>query len=227
MWWLYKLGKKLLNAHNLREKEYNFILKQLQPDVSVLDAGCGTGTFLERIMTSGEKKGIDLNNENVEYCVKRGLDVECASVLDLPFKDRSFDVVVCSHVMQVFGNNDAARMLSELIRVTDDEGLLVISTLNWFPRFFRHPENERPYPPDVFWRYFSRQEGATSPMYPHIPRCTIRKLWLRRPALIEFNSSTNFTLARVSAVLNSVQRALGLKKYWSFDSYTIVLKKCP
>ena len=106
----------------------------LQGCEHILDAGCGTGTFLE--LCGGRAEGIDINPDNVEYCQKKGLPAVLGSVLEIPFDAESFDGVHCSHVMQVFAPDDAVRMMRELGRVTKKKGVVIISTLNWFPRFF-------------------------------------------------------------------------------------------
>ena len=217
-------GKSILEANSLRHHEYRFARKYIKPADKVLDAGCGTGTFLDTLPVN-EKIGFDLNSDNVLYCQEKGLSVREGSVLDIPFVNDSFDVVHCSHVMQVFSNNDAAQMVQELARVTKPKGLIIISTLNWFSRFYRHPENARPYPPDVFWRYFGRQEGESSPMFPDMPFCRIEKIWLRRPALVEFDFSINKDLAGVGHILNVLQYKFFLRKFWAYNSYIIILQK--
>lgn len=64
----------------------------------------------------------------------------------------------------------------------------MITTLNWCRRFFRHPENARPYSPDANLRLNPFQSGATSPMYADMPNFTLEANWRRRPPLIEFVS---------------------------------------
>ncbi len=127
--------------------------------------------------------------------------------------------------MQVFAPNEAAKMIQELGRVTKPNGIIVISTLNWFSRFFRHPENVRPYPPDSLMRYFSKAEGSSSPMYPNMPKLIPESIWLRRPPLIEFFCSVNKNLAGFSEILNMLQYRLFLRKFWTYNSYIIKLRK--
>lgn len=217
-------AKRFLANSDVRYDEYRFTRGHIKPSDSLLDAGSGTGTFIT-YMGNKTARGIDINPENVEHCRANGIQADVGSILEMPYEDNSFDVTHCSHVMQVFDNNDAVQMLKELARVTKPGGKVIIATLNWFPRFFRHPENVRAYPPDVFWRYFATQDGVSSPMYPGIPACTVKDIWLRRPPLVEFDFSVNKNVAGAGAVFNAAQYRLWLRKFWSYQAYVIVLEK--
>jgi len=204
-----------------RTEEYQHALNFMSECRDILDVGCGTGTFMEN--WSYASKGIDINPDNVAYCRERGLDVTVGSALDLPFANNSFDGVHCSHLMQVFMPNDAASLIRELCRVVNDEGIIVITTLNWFPRFFRHPENVRPYPPDAILRLNSYQNGSTSPTYNNMPTFTQEAIWLRRPPLIELKSTIperEMYLWR----LNPLQMKYGVRKFWEYEAFTIKLR---
>jgi len=207
----------------VRDQEYRVTLRFLDDCKKVLDAGCGTGTLLA--LDPGRFEGIDLNPENVEYCRGRGLTARVGNVLQIPYGDDLFDGVHCSHVMQVFDPEQAVQMLRELGRVVRPGGMVVISTLNWFPRFFRHPENVRPYPPDAIRRLFATRKGSTSPMFPDLPRLEPVGLWLRPPPLLEFSGIRSHRRAQVAAFLNRLQYVFGLRKYWTFDSFIIALRK--
>jgi SAM-dependent methyltransferase len=219
-----RVGRYLSNEFgNVRDDEYRHTREFLAECRQILDVGCGTGTFLatapDRIV------GVDLNPDNVAYCRERGLRAEVGNALALPFPDGAFDGAYCSHVMQVFAPDQAATLMRELGRVVRPGGVVVIVTLNWFTRFYRHPENARAYPPDALWRYFGTRGGATSPMYPNMPPFRQESIWLRRPPLVELFSSTRPGLARVAAALNAAQYGAYLRKYWSYDAYAVKLRR--
>ena len=94
---------------------------------SVLDAGCGEGETLARLGdVLGERvAAIDILDECVAYTKRRPphVDASTASVYELPFDDRSFDLVLCLEVMEHLGRPaDALRELSRVSR-----GHLVVS----------------------------------------------------------------------------------------------------
>jgi 2-polyprenyl-3-methyl-5-hydroxy-6-metoxy-1,4-benzoquinol methylase len=94
---------------------------------SVLDAGCGEGETLARLGdVLGERvAAIDILDECVAYTKQRlpHVDASKASVYELPFDDRSFDLVVCLEVMEHLDR--PAEALRELSRVS--RGDLVVS----------------------------------------------------------------------------------------------------
>lgn len=211
---------------DVRAEEYAQSLRFLEGSSSLLDIGCGTGTFLEAWHAAGHPpgKGLEYNPENVAVAVARGLDVEQGDALALPFPDNHFDAIHCSHLMQVFDPDQAHRFIQEAGRVVKDGGVIVITTLNWFPRFFRHPENKRPYPPDAILRYCLRPDGATSPMYAKIPELVQENIWFRRPPLIELVCFSSKIRNNLYSCLNRWLMIHGIRKFWSFDAYTIKLR---
>jgi SAM-dependent methyltransferase len=217
------VGRWLLNRGDVRKKEYRWAKEFLTGCDKVLDVACGTGTFLS--IYGRNSIGIDTNIENIEYCKKHDLDGRLGNALDIPFADESFDGTHCSHLMQVFSPEQAVKLIQELSRVTRANGRIVITTLNDFPTFYRHPENFRPYPPDALRRLFGIQKEAQSPMFGNLPVLHEVGIKLRHPSLVEFRFSSSSRLGKYASVFNAFQRSLGLKKWWRFDSYTICYKK--
>lgn len=217
--------KWAVSLHDVRESEYKAVerfIGEINSETKILDIGCGTGTFLLRFPNNSI--GIDINPENVTYAVSKGLNASVGSALKIPFKDNSFDVVHCSHVMQIFNNSDAQTFVKEASRVCKPGGLLVVSTLNWFPNFWQHPENARPYPPDVWSVYSSVQQGSTSPMWEKMPILLQESIYFRRTALLCPKSYQFKRLNYLFRSVISIQLRLGITAFWKFDAYTIKLR---
>lgn len=89
---------------------------------TVLDAGCGEGSYLARVCAGGaDGCGIDISKVAVRLAARRhpGLRFAVASVYRLPFDDGVFDAVI-----DVF----SPRPYEELLRVLRPGGLLVVVT---------------------------------------------------------------------------------------------------
>ena len=96
------------------------IIADLLPDNSrVLDVGCGDGTLMNFL--SKEKnidvRGLELNEENVELCISKGLSViEGDAETELgQFPDKSFDFVILSQTLQAFYS--PVTVLDHLLRI--------------------------------------------------------------------------------------------------------------
>jgi len=74
----------------------------IKKNAKILDAGCGTGGTIKYLANAGFKnvQGIDNSPEALKFCRKRRLqNVQLGSVNNLPFKDQSFDAVICLDVL--------------------------------------------------------------------------------------------------------------------------------
>jgi SAM-dependent methyltransferase len=81
-----------------------------------LDVGCGPGFVMEVLGDRLDVVGVDLDPEMVSAGQDRGLDVRLADAYDLPFPDRSFDVVLSTFLMMWL--EEPGRALAEMARVS-------------------------------------------------------------------------------------------------------------
>lgn len=94
-------------------------------DLAVLDAGCGTGLLLQQIAHFGRVEGVDISDEALDFCRKRGLtNVRKADVTNLPFEDQSFDFITALDVIEHL--DDDVQALREWRRVLKPGGRVFI-----------------------------------------------------------------------------------------------------
>lgn len=95
----------------------------------VLEVGCGTGEFAERVARElgAEVVAVDISGRMVELTAARGIDARVADVQALPFEDAEFDVAVANWVLYHAPDVDLA--IRELARVLRPGGRLVAATL--------------------------------------------------------------------------------------------------
>jgi SAM-dependent methyltransferase len=91
-----------------------------------LDAGCGTGRNVAELAREGPAVGVDLSPEALAFCRQRGVAAARASVLALPFADRSFDLVTSFDVLYHRWIADDRAAVAELVRVLRPGGLLLV-----------------------------------------------------------------------------------------------------
>jgi len=94
--------------------------------LAILDAGCGTGAGLLLLSPYGSVTGLDISSHALRFCAERGCNqVGRASVMALPFKDESFDLVTSFDILYFEGVHDETA-LRETARVLRPGGRLLI-----------------------------------------------------------------------------------------------------
>jgi len=108
----------------LRKMKYiRKFLDSLPHGIKILDAGCGEGVLVEEYRSKGRQiEGMDLNYESES--VRRG------DILAMPYKEGTFDVVLCLDVFEHIAFKDQPRCLQEIRRVLRAGGTLLISIPN-------------------------------------------------------------------------------------------------
>ena len=127
----------------IRLKEWQSFEKFIPENCTFLDVGCGAGHNLQ--LARNEKrcivKGVDAEpgSHGVGRFSKQleNNSIQQAFAEDLPFNDKEFDVVFCSHVLEHV--NDEAKSLQEINRVLKDKGVAIIgmptATMAWVHLF--------------------------------------------------------------------------------------------
>ena len=118
----------------------DILLSHMDPaePACVLDAGCGATGALAVITAAlgfGEVKAVDFNPESIPLAeevarqagVADRVSFTCGSVLDLPYEDDSFDLVICGGV--IHHTPDPCHAFGELVRVARPGGLIYLSVL--------------------------------------------------------------------------------------------------
>jgi SAM-dependent methyltransferase len=103
-----------------------FLTRYLRPEVRLLDAGCGEGTWVLRYfgLHVGYVVGTDTNKPE-----GKGMDSFLLANLDnLPIADGTFDAILCFDVIEHLQYPEKA--FAEFFRVLRDKGTLVIITPN-------------------------------------------------------------------------------------------------
>ena len=125
-----------------RDRGYHALLDDLEADCvrrwlpggRVLEVGCGTGLLMERVRrVAPGVVGMDLSGGMLARARARGLPVCRASALELPYRDRSFDLVYSFKVLPHIEALD--RALAEAARVLDHGGVALLELYN--PRSLR------------------------------------------------------------------------------------------
>jgi GT2 family glycosyltransferase/SAM-dependent methyltransferase len=104
---------------------------------TILDAGCGAGKFSQSLFQMSYLKnvslvGLDIHLPSLRVAKDLGLyeEVVRASAHKIPFKERTFDVVLCVEVLEHLPRRNGSGLLEEIERVASKR--VVLSTPNGF-----------------------------------------------------------------------------------------------
>jgi SAM-dependent methyltransferase len=97
----------------------------------ILDVGCGTGANIEMLSKYGDAEGVDVSDDALEFCTRKGLKVQKGLAETLPYADETFDLTTALDVIEHL--DDDISGLKEMFRVTKKGGysLIFVPAFMW------------------------------------------------------------------------------------------------
>jgi len=121
LWWYRSLHERV--AETLEQYVGN------RRDISLLDAGCGTGGLLDFLRQRGYStlQGIDGSADAVAFCHERGLPVTFVDLNGLAgFQPATqYDVIICNDVFCYFADPELPNLLAALAQRLKPTGILI------------------------------------------------------------------------------------------------------
>jgi SAM-dependent methyltransferase len=102
----------------------------LKPDACILDVGCAKGFMLKdfrKLLPDSTLKGLDIS----EYAIKNS-DPEVrnslilGNAIELPFQDKSFDLVISINTVHNLERVDCIKALAEIVRVSRGNSFVMV-----------------------------------------------------------------------------------------------------
>jgi SAM-dependent methyltransferase len=124
-WWF--VGRRAI-----LESFLDSIVRNLKSkDLRILDVGCGTGANLEMLAQYGSAEGVDVSDDALEFCRRKGLAVQKGLAEKLPYPDGVFDITTALDVVEHLDDDVAG--LKEMHRVTKPGGysLIFVPAFMW------------------------------------------------------------------------------------------------
>jgi SAM-dependent methyltransferase len=114
------------------DKILEFIDAKRLPTDEILEIGCGTGWFSEKLTALGTVTAIDLSPQSIKIARGRSTKAQfiAANVLDHDFGGRQFDLIVC--VEALFYVQDPDLLVRKMFDLCRDGGHLALTTINKF-----------------------------------------------------------------------------------------------
>ena len=147
-----------------RQKKY---LRYYIDKSNVVDLGCGRGEFLELLTDNNiNVKGIDINNDFVEFCIDKGLEVEKHDIFIYlqSLDDNSIDGIFCGQVIEHFYPEQIIKFINLAYQKLKVNGVIIVETINpqnlvavsnWF---YMDPTHKKPVHPMTL-QFLMQSEG--------------------------------------------------------------------
>lgn len=118
-----------------RSESYSREFGHLLPSdrsVRILDAGCGSGFLLEFLRDRGYTNlcGVDASQEQVEYCLGKGLSVERVNLIEFLESETGWDLIFCTDVIEHLRKDEVVSFLESAYSALSSGGSLVVRTGN-------------------------------------------------------------------------------------------------
>lgn len=139
-------------SDRIRDKEFQTVFSNLDfnalpsKKTIAMDIGVGGGRYIMYLVNRDIRAvGIDTGINPLKYASKR-IDARFirASVTDLPFKEETFDLIICIELLHHFSDAVLERVLTQISRVTKAEGIFVFDLKNEFnlPLWYRYKKRD-------------------------------------------------------------------------------------
>jgi len=111
--------------------KYADTLRPLKAGARVLDVGCGVGQVVARLTEGGyEAHGVDVSEPNIARARQFSARCRLYDGKQLPYPDKNFAAVGALNVLEHVDEPEG--FITELVRVTEMGGKLVLSSPNFF-----------------------------------------------------------------------------------------------
>lgn len=138
MHWQEMISRDIRKFNAIQQGRYDWIIKTAGDikGLPILDLGCGDGSLTYLIAKKGGiVTGVDNNELGIEFAKenlkntknyeKLKYDFVVASAYELPFPDKSFDIIACCEVIEHV--QDPEKLIREAHRVLKPSGKFILS----------------------------------------------------------------------------------------------------
>lgn len=154
IWLFFVKFSLILRYQKFFIKYLKTIRKKNDADIKILDLACGGGnSFLKEF---GEVHGLDISRQSINVAKNYYDYCYVADIYNLPFVDKSFDVIASFELIEHIPEDKFNIFLNEIKRVLKDDGIslhyFVVDSQCRLGKFIKRY-------PDLFNKYFVEKDG--------------------------------------------------------------------
>ncbi len=126
LWDKYDPGKHL-------EAKTEFLCKLIPRDVTtILDVGCGNGAITNRLADMWDVTGLDFSAQALKHVKTKSI---LSSSTHIPLSDNSFDLVLCSELLEHLNQKDLLDTCKEMVRISSKYLIVTIPNQEQLSRY--------------------------------------------------------------------------------------------
>lgn len=142
------------------QERLNKIVDVIPSDVqTVLDIGCGNGYLINFLLENKKYKklvGLDISSKALRYIKTEKI---LGDIINLPFQEDSFDLIVCSEIIEHLTEEDFIKAISEVQRVSKKYILITVPNKEILEHsFVRCPDCHCCFNSDFHMRNFNKKK---------------------------------------------------------------------
>lgn len=126
-------------GHGIQSKwhhiKFKHVAEHIPPNASVLDIGCGSGTFIGNYLQSNIALGIDISPMQIDFANQKYGSKEhrfvTGSPVNMKFKDCSFDVISTIEMIEHISRKQVICLFKKAFSLLKPGGRLLITTPNY------------------------------------------------------------------------------------------------
>jgi len=110
-----------------------YILNQKLHNRKILEIGAGSGKISYHLIQAGNdviSLDIDVNLFRRTFFPDKKIQFLLANGISMPFKDETFDIVICNQVIEHIPESSQLNLVTEIYRVLGKKGLVYLATPN-------------------------------------------------------------------------------------------------
>jgi SAM-dependent methyltransferase len=169
--------RSILKNNYEQVKIFSFIERYcVKETAKILDVGCGEGRYLRGLISKGyDVTGIDANEALVSKNNSDGF--HCITTKDLSKMENSYDLILMSHIVEHFDPSTLKLFLEGYLERLRKDGILIIATPLFNPRFYDDFDHIKPYSPVGIMMVFGSETSQVQ--YYSSEKIQLLDVWFR------------------------------------------------
>jgi ubiquinone/menaquinone biosynthesis C-methylase UbiE len=132
-------NKKYVCDYKIWKCIQDFIKSYLSKTDFILDVGCGNGKNIKYLKENNftNVHGCDIDDDFIKECAEQHLNVTKCNILNLPYANNQFDVVLCNGVIHHLQTSEQRKCaIQEILRISKSKSKIFLSVNSFESKYY-------------------------------------------------------------------------------------------